>query len=656
MTHTDSDARRTARGRLVLVALFVLFFGSALGAGLLRLSGWMPAGLRNHGELLNPPVDLRGTRLRLASGDDYAWQPEARIWRILVVAPASGCDAGCDVLLAQLDKVWRLFGHNADQVQVLWLGDAPAAAARLPELHLVRDDAGVRAALPGSDDPSGAPLYVLDPNGFVILRYAPHADPAGLRADVARLLKLKRGFPPDERARPPDAGTPFPPHRLAGGGADRLRGRVRRLRAPVRRRPQLPGLADLLRPRDLAFGGAGRGRARGQRDPSVRDAQGVARAGAPPPCRDPGPAGAAADAAGGASSPLRRGPGDRRLAAGGRGAPGLHVRPDRPGLRAGRRRRGGAAVGGAALVQHRPGARGGADACGDRVPGPAGQVDGDDAAQADHRHGPPAGRPDHVLAAGVDGLARHQPAYPPGRRARAAALGGRRHRGAGRADRPRRVDQRQLCRAGLRRRWLDHGRAPLPGLPALRRPVVAAGRLPRGLRAVARDRRGLRRRRARRRLAHRHPDGAPDDGGGGDAVPAGARVPAVPAAGHAWLGHAAGRARAGAGQPGHPQRQAVAAAARGGDAQRRRRGAAVRAGDPAGTPAGARAGRMSTSVPVWREYLELTKPRVVALLVFTALVGMFLAVPGLPPLRESVLGLVGIWLASSSAAAINHLI
>ncbi|PJJ97503.1 protoheme IX farnesyltransferase [Lysobacteraceae bacterium NML91-0213] len=56
------------------------------------------------------------------------------------------------------------------------------------------------------------------------------------------------------------------------------------------------------------------------------------------------------------------------------------------------------------------------------------------------------------------------------------------------------------------------------------------------------------------------------------------------------------------------------------------------------------------------QYWELTKPRVVALLVFTALVGMFLAVPGLPPLRESVFGLLGIWLAASSAAAINHLI
>ncbi|GAB1596654.1 heme o synthase [Lysobacter sp. PAGU 2638] len=57
-----------------------------------------------------------------------------------------------------------------------------------------------------------------------------------------------------------------------------------------------------------------------------------------------------------------------------------------------------------------------------------------------------------------------------------------------------------------------------------------------------------------------------------------------------------------------------------------------------------------------RQYWTLTKPRVVALIVFTALVGMFLAVPGLPPLRESVLGFLGIWLAASSAAAINQLL
>ncbi|MHB1271896.1 MAG: heme o synthase [Rhodanobacter sp.] len=57
-----------------------------------------------------------------------------------------------------------------------------------------------------------------------------------------------------------------------------------------------------------------------------------------------------------------------------------------------------------------------------------------------------------------------------------------------------------------------------------------------------------------------------------------------------------------------------------------------------------------------REYLQLTKPRVVALLVFCAVIGMFLAVPGFPPWRALVFGTLGIWMASGSAAAFNHLI
>ena len=57
-----------------------------------------------------------------------------------------------------------------------------------------------------------------------------------------------------------------------------------------------------------------------------------------------------------------------------------------------------------------------------------------------------------------------------------------------------------------------------------------------------------------------------------------------------------------------------------------------------------------------RQYWSLTKPRVVALIVFTAVIGMFLAAPGLPPLREALFGTLGIWLAASSAAAINQLL
>src|SRR3546814_16774370 len=128
-----------------------------------------------------------------------------------------------------------------------------------------------------------------------------------------------------------------------------------------------------------------------------------------------------------------------------------------------------------------------------------------------------------------------------------------------------------------------------------------------------------------------------------------------PAAAHARaarLGGAAGAAGVHPGRAGHRQRQAVAAAGRGRGAQRRRGAAAVRAGLAAGAAAGG--GLMDKRIA--GQYWELTKPRVVSLIVFTAVVGMFLAVPGLPPLRESVFGLLGLWLAAASAAAIHHLI
>ena len=58
----------------------------------------------------------------------------------------------------------------------------------------------------------------------------------------------------------------------------------------------------------------------------------------------------------------------------------------------------------------------------------------------------------------------------------------------------------------------------------------------------------------------------------------------------------------------------------------------------------------------WRSYLELTKPRVVALMLFTVVVGMLLATPAAVPWRVLVFGSLGIGLVAGSAAAINHLV
>ena len=58
----------------------------------------------------------------------------------------------------------------------------------------------------------------------------------------------------------------------------------------------------------------------------------------------------------------------------------------------------------------------------------------------------------------------------------------------------------------------------------------------------------------------------------------------------------------------------------------------------------------------WRDYYALTKPRVVMLIVFTTIVGMFLAVPGWPDPAALLFGTLGIGLASSSAAVFNHVL
>jgi len=56
------------------------------------------------------------------------------------------------------------------------------------------------------------------------------------------------------------------------------------------------------------------------------------------------------------------------------------------------------------------------------------------------------------------------------------------------------------------------------------------------------------------------------------------------------------------------------------------------------------------------QFYQLTKPRVVSLIVFTAVIGMFLATPGMVPLQALVAGTLGIALTAGAAAAVNCLV
>lgn len=194
MSNPSPEATSARRGRLTLVALFLLFIGPILVA---MAMGWLnlhPSGNRSKGELLSPKPDLRAFALARADGAAYAWQPERRLWRIALAPPPGWCEghaAECAKLAQDVDKVWQLFGKDADHAQVLWFGAMPVQAPQSPAWQPMREDAKLSAALPHNEiSGAGVPAYVIDPYGFVVLRYAPGFDPADLRSDMAKLLKL----------------------------------------------------------------------------------------------------------------------------------------------------------------------------------------------------------------------------------------------------------------------------------------------------------------------------------------------------------------------------------------------------------------------------------------------------------------------------------
>lgn len=182
------DPARQRKARIALIALAALFVLPFAAAAVLHLSGWKPSDTRNHGEMLQPLLDLRDLSLERADGSAYAWQPYDRVWQIAVV-PTPDCAQACVDLVDGLDKVWQLQGRRADRLNVLWFGTLPADAKRFRTLVEMAPNAGLAARLTGLATQGRPNAYLIDPNGYVVLRYAQDFDVAHLREDVTRMLK-----------------------------------------------------------------------------------------------------------------------------------------------------------------------------------------------------------------------------------------------------------------------------------------------------------------------------------------------------------------------------------------------------------------------------------------------------------------------------------
>lgn len=174
------------RSRLTLLLIAGCFLLPFIAAAVLFFSGWQPAGRRNYGELLEPPLQV-GTVMR-ADGTPFAWQPEANRWRFVVVAPAGCVPQVCARTLDTLRRLWIGQGRKADRIEVLWFGDVPKGPT-FRSFVPMQADAKLLAKLPEAAHADAVPVYLVDPDGYLVLHYRPGFDPAGVRKDLGKLVK-----------------------------------------------------------------------------------------------------------------------------------------------------------------------------------------------------------------------------------------------------------------------------------------------------------------------------------------------------------------------------------------------------------------------------------------------------------------------------------
>lgn len=176
------------RSRLQMLLVAALFLGSFGVAATLFFSGWKPGHTRNIGEMLEPYPDLRDIALVQADGQAFDWNPAARNWHVVFAAPEN-CGEPCLRMLDALHRVWLSEGRHADRLKVLWFGELPAGGPAFSGLVPMQPNAELAARLPDAARPDALPAYLADPNGYLVLRYAPGFDPSGLRKDLGRVLK-----------------------------------------------------------------------------------------------------------------------------------------------------------------------------------------------------------------------------------------------------------------------------------------------------------------------------------------------------------------------------------------------------------------------------------------------------------------------------------
>jgi cytochrome oxidase Cu insertion factor (SCO1/SenC/PrrC family) len=179
--------------RAKLLALLALFALPVVASTLAYLF-WPVRGTTNYGELLLPPAVVTDVTLARDEGRAFRF-PELRGHWVLVASDSGACPEACRAKLTLMRQVRLALGRNAMRVERVFVADDlrtldRAVMAAFPGMVVASIPPGM--VLPAQPVNDRAHIYLVDPNGNVMMRFPAASDPRRMFKDLDRLLKASQ--------------------------------------------------------------------------------------------------------------------------------------------------------------------------------------------------------------------------------------------------------------------------------------------------------------------------------------------------------------------------------------------------------------------------------------------------------------------------------
>jgi len=198
-----NDAVKSGRRKILLIALAAAL-PMAIAYGLFY-SGWRPGSTANHGELVQPARPIADVAFEMLDKKKIRFSEWRGKWSLITFGAAE-CLTPCEKNLYNMRQVIAAQGEEARRVQSVFIVTDPKALVWLqyaikdyPGMQVVAGPMeGVKALArqfvlsDGIPPEGGQRIYLIDPLGNLMMSYPPGADPAGMRKDLSRLLRVSR--------------------------------------------------------------------------------------------------------------------------------------------------------------------------------------------------------------------------------------------------------------------------------------------------------------------------------------------------------------------------------------------------------------------------------------------------------------------------------